>query len=435
MQDPNRRLCSVCHAATTPRRCRFCHVICERRAWPGGICERCELTRQIEALRRSASTVAGAALEPFLTALLAAERPGAPLAWLFTSPAAHTMRAMLAGTVSVSHEALDDHDCGQATDCFRVRLVEHGVLHPRNEALARFDRWCEQQLATCVEFGGDHPHLAVFARWHVRPRLARRVGAGTAVANTYKHARQQVRTAIRLVQKLHGSGRDLRTVDQAFIDVWLADAPSRALATRAFLGWAREQQLIDQLDVRRAAAQSSTTAIDHEARLAHARRLIEDSSLLSSTRFAGLLLLLYGQHVTRIVALRVDDVLRHGEQTFVTLGPEPILLPDPVAAIVAEVHMRASGVWLFPGARPGTHIHAASMRRRLRSMLGVTITASRTGALLGLAAEVPAPVLAELLGYCNDTASHWRREASGDWARYAGLAAATTTIESGPTLA
>ena len=44
------------------------------------------------------------------------------------------------------------------------------------------------------------------------------------------------------------------------------------------------------------------------------------------------------------------------------------------------------------------------------------------GALLALAAAVPAPILAELLGYHDDTTNHWRRAAAGDWARYASLA-------------
>ena len=46
--------------------------------------------------------------------------------------------------------------------------------------------------------------------------------------------------------------------------------------------------------------------------------------------------------------------------------------------------------------------------------------------LLALAAAVPAPILAELLGYHDDTTNHWRRVAAGDWARYASLASSAS---------
>jgi hypothetical protein len=81
---------------------------------------------------------------------------------------------------------------------------------------------------------------------------------------------------------------------------------------------------------------------------------------------------------------------------------------------------------LLPGAKPGTHIGPERIRRRLRQ-LGIRPQTSRPAALLALAASVPAPILGELLGYCDDTANHWRRAAAGDWARYASLATTPTT--------
>ena len=81
---------------------------------------------------------------------------------------------------------------------------------------------------------------------------------------------------------------------------------------------------------------------------------------------------------------------------------------------------------MFPGAKPGTHIGPERIRRRLRE-LGICPQTARPGALVALAITVPAPILAELLGYHNDTTNHWRRAAAGDWARYASLASTPTT--------
>ena len=83
--------------------------------------------------------------------------------------------------------------------------------------------------------------------------------------------------------------------------------------------------------------------------------------------------------------------------------------------------MPRAGPWLFPGAKPGTHLGPERFRRRLRE-LGIYPETARPGALLALAASVPAPILAELLGFHDDTANRWSRSAGGDWARYASLA-------------
>jgi integrase len=180
--------------------------------------------------------------------------------------------------------------------------------------------------------------------------------------------------------------------------------------------------VISALQVRRPPPQASSTAIDHATRLRQARALLDDNTLELAARVAGCLVLLYGQRVTRIVTLRTDDLDLHGPQVRLKLGHDPIEVPDPLAALLRALHAQTAGPWLLPGAKPGTHIGPERIRRRLRQ-LGIRPDTGRTAALLALAASVPAPILGELLGYCDDTANHWRRAAAGDWARYASLAA------------
>jgi hypothetical protein len=76
---------------------------------------------------------------------------------------------------------------------------------------------------------------------------------------------------------------------------------------------------------------------------------------------------------------------------------------------------------LLLGAKPGTHLGPDRRRDRLHE-LGIHAGNARVGALIALAAAVPAPIL----GYHDDTTNHWRREAAGDWARYASLASLRT---------
>ncbi|MBT2510490.1 hypothetical protein J7I98_32515 [Streptomyces sp. ISL-98] len=74
---------------------------------------------------------------------------------------------------------------------------------------------------------------------------------------------------------------------------------------------------------------------------------------------------------------------------------------------------------LFPGRLPGQPISARRIRERLRDP-GIT-RASRVSALDELLRDIPAPVLADLIG-CNPAFAAER--ASGlatDWATYAAL--------------
>jgi hypothetical protein len=58
----------------------------------------------------------------------------------------------------------------------------------------------------------------------------------------------------------------------------------------------------------------------------------------------------------------------------------------------------AHSPWLFPGVRPGRHLTAQTIMKRLRD-LGINLLGARNTALQSLAVEVPPPLVADLLGY------------------------------------
>jgi hypothetical protein len=103
-------------------------------------------------------------------------------------------------------------------------------------------------------------------------------------------------------------------------------------------------------------------------------------------------------------------------------------LPEPLAALVLDLIARRRGhaalgdqgasPWLFPGGRPGQPISAYQLAERLRQ-LGLHPAQSRTTALFGLATELPAAVLARLLGIHIKVAVAWQRASAGDWTTYA----------------
>jgi hypothetical protein len=73
--------------------------------------------------------------------------------------------------------------------------------------------------------------------------------------------------------------------------------------------------------------------------------------------------------------------------------------------------------WLFPGVLPGRHLTAQSITTRLRS-LGINLLGARNTALQSLVAEVPPPLVAELLGYSYNVVQRHAEIAAQPWASY-----------------
>jgi hypothetical protein len=110
------------------------------------------------------------------------------------------------------------------------------------------------------------------------------------------------------------------------------------------------------------------------------------------------------------------------------LGSEPVLLPEPLAALVQILIANRSGLaalgdkgtspWLFPGGQPGRPISADRLAKRLRQ-LGLRSGQARSTALFQLATELPAALLARMLGIHINVAVAWQHACAGDWANYA----------------
>jgi hypothetical protein len=169
-------------------------------------------------------------------------------------------------------------------------------------------------------------------------------------------------------------------------------------------------------------------AISDSRRWEHATRLLRDDSIEPADRAAGCLVLLYGQNVTRIAALPTSHVTRHDGDVRIRLGKHDIPVPPALGTILDTLitHGKpytgtgtpATGKWLFPGLLPGQPITAERLSARLNA-IGIPVRAARRAALTGLAAQVPAAVLADALGINPTTAVNWAHDAGSNWNRYA----------------
>jgi len=170
-----------------------------------------------------------------------------------------------------------------------------------------------------------------------------------------------------------------------------------------------------------------------DQRWQHAQQLLHDDTLPTPDRVAGLLVLLYGQTLSRISRLQRADVEigadPNGTVVHVRLGADAIEIREPLAALLqclpvlactgAARSLTSDDPWLFPGRRPGRAAHPTTLGQRLRC-LGIDPRAARNGALLHLAEHVPVRVLADLLGLHTNTAERWGATSGTRWMGYAG---------------
>jgi hypothetical protein len=232
---------------------------------------------------------------------------------------------------------------------------------------------------------------------------------------------------IRLLDWLNARHQNLASARQADLDAWLTGVPrgDRRCAA-AFLRWAVKQGLTT-LRPPTNSWDGPTGVIDAEQRWQQARWLLHDNTIRPEDRFAGLLVLLYGQYPKSITRLTVDHVGMHGDEVRLRLGGRPIVLPEPLddlaRQLVATRHDQAklgdlgTSRWLFPGGRPGAPMTADGLGRRLR-VLGLQPARAHCAALFTLAGELPAAVLAQMLGFHITCAVGWQRAAAGDWGNY-----------------
>lgn len=166
--------------------------------------------------------------------------------------------------------------------------------------------------------------------------------------------------------------------------------------------------------------------LEDERRFVVLRRLLHDDEADPRDRLAGCLLLLYAQPLTRTATLETSDIALKSEgRVAMTLARGAIELPPPLGSIALalrdeRLEITGSEGWLMPGRQAGTHITAECLRERLKRY-GIASRPGRHAALLALGARLPAPILAERLGFQQARAAQWVRAAGATYADYVAL--------------
>lgn len=436
-RDGSPDLCAACNFAPTAT-CVRCGVeaMCRRADGTGPpTCLRCVATTQLDELLTGPNDTIDEAFDQIRQVFATAPQPRSILVWLQRSPGAQLLRQLVAGEIGLDHTSLDRLPQTPSLHHLRQLLIATGVLDEHDLQLTLLEQAARRHAATLGD-SEDRQIFLAYVSWSELPRLRRRYpnGIPPLAATT---ARARMATAARLLTHLTDQDDGLATVTQSEVNSWITAHPGQQQTTRAFLMWAvRHRHAPPDVTVAvRPGGQSSPRPLAPDARWQLARRLLHDDTLEVADRVAGILVVLYAQPVARIVRLTCDDIDDQGTRLTICFGADDVEIPVPLAQLARQLpapaqtgpsgSVRAARRWLFPGRQAGLPMHPSTLARRLHRV-GIDVRAARNAAMLQLAAEIPAAVLADTLSIDVGTATRWAASAGATWSRYAAARTSST---------
>ena len=395
------------------------------------LCTRCTLSDRLASLLDDGSGRIRPELVALHDMLVAMDNPRTGLNWLDgRSPnprAAETLlRGLGTGEIALTHEAFHRLQPWRAAAHLRELLMTCGVLPLVDKQICLFERWLGEHLAGITE--PDHAQIVRrFATWHVLPRLRSRVERKPITAAGRRFAGDQVQHATAFLGWLADRQLGLSDCRQSDIDAWHAEHKQHdRTAIRAFLLWCAANKLTRRFTLPSARA-GQAAPITSARRLELLGQILTDTNAPTRSRVAAGLLLLYAQPVSRIVRLTLDDLLQDGDDVFIRLGNPPSPVPQPFAALLLDYAAHRSNMrtatnpgctWLFPGRRADQPLHPEHLAA-LVHQLDVPTVAGRSAAIREHVLDMPAPIVADALGYHHVTTTKLAAQAGATWSQYA----------------
>ncbi|MEP9394272.1 hypothetical protein ABLE94_18730 [Gordonia sp. VNK1] len=350
------------------------------------------------------------------------------LPWLTSGPKPHHSRGL---TLPCSHDALDALDPSKTVEHLRSILEQHGLLERRDHYLALFEKWLAAK-----EAAADTPETWAithrFATWHHLRRIRANSTPGQSSEGAVRNAKQEITEVIKFLNWLHHThDRTAETATQHDIDQYLHSGPTTRHLIRTFFVWCRAMQINTTVTIEHRYAKTTPSLTDDQ-RLQWIQTLMRGDVTSLHQRVAGLLMLLYAQPIGRIVTLQIGDLELTPTELRIRLGTDPTPVPAPFAVLIYELlehrpNLQTAGadtMYLFPGYRPGRHLHPQTVMHTLRR-LGINVRGSRNSALDNLVALAPAPIVADMLGYSHQVTARHAALAAATYARYAHSIATT----------
>lgn len=417
-------VCASCVGAESIFACRECG----REDHPYGArrCARCILRERLNDLLTDPATGhIHTRLQPVFDELVGSDRPQTGIWWLRKKPGVgpRLLAQMARGEIEMSHDTFRGLPSDRAHDYLRSLLAALGVLPPFDIQIERMHPWIDQLLADIP--AGHAALVRRFAHWHVLRGMRRAAREGRLTQGVANGSRSRIRVAAEFLTFLAALGVTVETATQEHIERYQVHR-NRPVATEyAFVAWLRQARINTALSIPHTPRPAPAVTVSDQQRWAAVDRLLHDEILRRYTRIGGLLTLLFAQPLSRIVAMRTSQISVTDQSVHVVFNTIAIQMPPLVDDLIRE-HVQHRGKslyasrengWLFPGGNPGRHLATENIRAQLVA-IGIKPYENRKATLFQLAGDIPAPVLAELIGITNDNAADWARLAARDWTGY-----------------
>jgi hypothetical protein len=385
-------------------------------------CRSCVLQKRTLALITDRHGTVNESLRPLRDQLVLSLTVDSVNNWARRNPSAQLIRRLANRDIAVHHTALDELPQDEGVHYVRGLLVAAGLLPPRDEILQRFHKWCRHYLANTT--AGDRAMLEPYIRWHIGQKVQRTAHRAPIKPTTTRLARQKVRAASTFLTYLHAHGIAPREVQQATLDAFVVDNPQIPPFLTGFLTWGATSRALPRLHLELPRTVFPSAGLSEDDYHQTIQRLETAPTLPLRVRTAGLLIGLYGQELTRVVALTNKDFHREQDGLYVHLGISPVRLPPHLAALILEqqqqaatVHMTKSPRWLYPSALTGHHLAPKTISAAF-AQHGIKATPLRNASLVNLAAHIPIGPLCDLTGIGPYAASRWAGIAARTWSAY-----------------
>ncbi|MFH8642305.1 hypothetical protein [Streptomyces goshikiensis] len=422
-------ICTTCAGFSQDFACTRCGF--EDKLHGGRLCTRCTLTDRLAELLDDGTGRIRPTLVPLADSLLAMDKPLSGLTWLYTrkgqagSPE-HLLRRLGRGEIELTHEAFHPLQPWRAASHLRELLMACGVLPAIDKQICSFERWLVGHLSDITD--PEHAQLVRrFATWEVLPKLRTRAEKKPLTPASRRYAGDQVKQATAFLGWLSEHDLTLSACRQTDIDTWHVEHNGHGRNTiRPFLLWCTASKLTRRFRLP-AAVIRQASPLPHNERVDLLGRILTDHDLPLRPRVAAAIVLLYAQPLSRVVRLTIDDVIHDDDQVLLRLGEPPSPVPAPVADLLLSwipnrdnmnTATNRDSRWLFPGRRAGQPMHPDALSALVND-LGIPTTASRVSAIREHVLDMPAPVVADALGYHQVTTAKLAAQAGGTWSRYA----------------
>lgn len=417
-------VCAGCVDEKKYVQCRVCGSD-ERRLY-GARCAPCALPDKVRGL------ITGPDGQPH-PRLLAVEQylldspsnPNSRFEWVTDSAGARIIRRMAAGDLPVSLRAIAELRATTATSYVAALLVESGAVPADDFPRLRFEAWLIG-LIPSIPDPHDRGVVQRYASWVIKRRFSD-AAENTDPMQRAQRARHELTEIRDFLDAIRQAGFTLENVPQRLHDEYVDRRGDPAQQLVRFLRWARTQHLTRLRSNYHPQVKRGPTISDDQ-RWEWVRTLLTREDISLGPRVVGLLTILFGVPVTRIVTLRRSAVIIERDNVAVAFGADPVVLPARLAELVRRVintPPRSPVVedkWVFRGLRPGAHLANVSVSAALRPA-GISVQQGRLVALMTLSRDLQPAVVADLVGVTAVTAARWSTHAGGDWAAYPQLRA------------